>query len=294
MPPDITEAPLALKSIVAAFDLSPLARRVADRARLVAEETAGELMLVHVAEMPDMPLSDEMLERIHLRRHSEAENLFAWINSRAARPVELKLLQGRVATELTRLSKKADLMVTGTSSVDAARIGPRASRLARKGHAPVLAVRRQPRVPYRRVLAAVDLSDVSRTAVELAFQIAPSAQVTAVVALPPNAESLLAEAGLLLADLAKLRESRLATLREMAEDFVAEWGGRVAFRVLDGPPAEVIGEQARRLNADLVTVSSRGAGGSQMVLLGSVAESLLSGIPTDVAVARVPGPFRRP
>lgn len=282
-----------MKSIVAAFDLSPLARRVADRARLIAEEVGADLDLVHIAETPDMPLSEEMLERLYLRRHSQAEELFAWINSRSARRVDLKLLRGRVGTELARLSKKADLMVMGTSSIDASRIGPRATRLARKGHAPVLAVRRQPRVPYRRVLAAVDLSEASRTAVDLAFQIAPGAEVTAVVALPSNAEQLLADAGLSRTELAKLRASRLAELEELGAAFVAGWDG-VTIKVGDGPPNAVIAEEARRRNADLVTVSSRGAGGSQMVLLGSVAESMLSSVPADVAVARVPGAFRRP
>ncbi len=283
-----------MKSIVAAFDLGPMARRVADRARLVAEETSAELSLVHVAETPDMPLSKEMLDRIHMRRHSQAENHFAWINSRAKRPVHLKLVQGRVATELTRLSKKADLIVMGTSSVDAERIGPRTARVARKGHSSVLAVRRQPRVPYRRVLAAIDLSEVSKASVELAFRIAPGADVTAVVALPSNAEALLADAGVPRGELATLRESRLAEMRELADEFISEWGDRVTIRVVDGPPDDVIGELARRINADLVTVSSRGAGGSQMVLLGSVAEALLSAVPTDIAVARVPGAFRRP
>jgi nucleotide-binding universal stress UspA family protein len=283
-----------LKSIVAAFDLSPLARRVADRARMIAEETGATLDLVHVAETPDMPLPDDMLERLYLRRHSQAEELSTWINSRATDHVNLRLLRGRVGTELTRLSKKADLIVTGTSSIDAARIGPRATRIARKGHAPVLAVRRQPRVPYRRVLAAVDLSEASKTAVELARQIAPGAEVSAVVALPTNAEQLLADAGVNLSELAKLRVSRMAQLEELAEEFVEEWNGEVAIRVVDGPPTSVIGEQARRRNVDLVTVSSRGAGGSQMVLLGSVAEALLSSVPADVAVARVPGAFRRP
>jgi nucleotide-binding universal stress UspA family protein len=158
----------------------------------------------------------------------------------------------------------------------------------------VLSVRRQPRVPYRRVVAAVDLSEASRCAVDLALQVAPEAEVTAMVALPSNAELLLGSAGVSQAELDELRRRRLADLEELAAGFVAHWDDRVSLAVLDGPPAEVVGEEARRRNADLVTVSSRGAGGSQMVLLGSVAEAIMWGVPTDVAVARVPGQFRRP
>ena len=114
-----------IKRVIAAFDLSPMGRRVADRARTVAEANDAELCLVHIGEIPDVQLPDEMLERIRLYRHSTAENLLAWINSRAKCKVELTVIRGNVGVELVKMSKKADLLVTGTSSVDHIRVGPR-------------------------------------------------------------------------------------------------------------------------------------------------------------------------
>lgn len=280
--------------VLAAFDLSPMGRRVADRARIVAEAHDAELTLVHIAEVPDVELPADMLERIHLYRHSKAEDLLTWINSRAECPVSLKVARGNVGVELARMSKKADLLVTGTSSLDAIRVGPRTTRLARKAHSPLLLVRRQSRVPYRRVIAAVDLSLASREAVELALRLAPGGEVTAVVALPTYAEMLLSDAGVKAEALDKLHHHRIAFLEEQIEKYVIEWGDRIATRVIEGPPAEAVSEFARRRNADLVVASSRGAAGSNMVLLGSVAEALLESAPCDVAIARVPGRFRRP
>ncbi len=283
-----------MESVLAAFDLSPMGRRVADRARVIAEARGAGLTLVHVGEVPDVELPDEMLERMRLYRHSRAEDLLAWINSRAQCPVELKVCRGNVGVELVRMSKKADLLVTGMSSVDAVRVGPRTTRLARKAHAPLLAVRRQSRTPYRRVVAAVDLSPASREAVTLAMELAPDADITAVVALPTHAEMLLSDAGVKPGTLDEVRHRRLDLLDEQLEKFVTDWGGAVGAAVVDGPPAEAVAEYARRKSADLVVASSRGAGGSSMVLLGSVAEALLGAAACDVAIARAPGQFRRP
>jgi universal stress protein E len=283
-----------LQSIVAAFDLSPIARRVAQRARLIAEAHDAHLTLVHVAEDPDVPLPDDLQERLRLHRHSKAENLLTTITAASSCEVDVKVVRGSIGVELGKMSRKADLLITGTSSVATERVGPRTTRLSRKAHCPVLAVRRQPRQGYRRVVAAVDLSEASRHAVELALEIAPDAVVTAVVALPENAELLLAEAGVGADQLTQVRNKRTAHLEEGLAKFAAEWGDRVGTKVVQGPPPTAIGEYARRRSADLVTVASRGAGGSSMVLLGSVAEAVMEAVPCDVAVARVPGPFRRP
>lgn len=283
-----------MQSIVAAFDLSPIARRVAQRGRYLAELHGARLTLVHVGEVPDVPLPDDLAERLHLHRHSRAEELLTTLTASGRCEVDVKVIRGAVAVELGRLSRKADLLLTGTSSLEPQRVGPRTTRLARKAHSPVLAVRRQPRRHYRRVLAAVDLSEASRTAVDLAFAIAPEAEVTAVAALPSNAEILLAEAGVAAERLAQVRKQRMAALEESLGKFAAEYEGRLDLHVVDGPPPDAIGELARRASADLVTVGSRGAAGSTMVLLGSVAEAVMETVPCDVAVARVPGPFRRP
>lgn len=284
-----------MKRVLAAVDLGPLSRRVADRARILAEDHGAELRLVHVWEPPDVPLPDDMLERVYLYHQGQAEDLLTWINSRARCAVELDIHSGNMAVDLTRMSHNADLVVTGTSSVDQTRIGPRTTRLARKVHCSVLSVRRRLCTPYRRALAAVDLSDASASAVDLALTLTTGAEpVTAVASLPSHDEMHLSDAGVPPEQLDRVRRQRLSMLEERLEKFVAGWGGLVASRVLDGPPAETVAEFARLRNADLVVVASRGAGNSNMVLLGSIAEATMSTVPCDVAVARVPGRFRRP
>lgn len=284
-----------MREIAAAVDLSPIARRVADRARIVAEEREAVLTLVHVREPPDVELPDEMLERVRLYQHGLVEDLLTWINARASCPVEIQIRSGNAAVELVRRSRQTELLVTGTSSVDHTRVGPLTTRLARKAHCPVLSVRRRSRLPYRRVIAAVDLSDPSARAIELAMDMAPCAEsITAVASLSPHAEMLLSDAGVNPEQLDALRRDRLAMLGDRLDKFTAGWGDRVVARVLDGPPAESVAELARRRRADLVVAANRGAAGTNMVLLGSTVEAMLSSVPCDVAIARAPGRFRRP
>ena len=77
------------------------------------------------------------------------------------------------------------------------------------------------------------------------------------------------------------------------DEFAATWNSARTL-IVEGPPSQAIEEAARRRGADLVTVSSRGAGASSMVLLGGTAEEIMSASPCDVAVARTEGTFRRP
>ena len=211
-------------------------------------------------------------------------------------PWSWRSARGVWAVDLTRMSRQAELLVTGTSSVDQTRIGPRTTRLARKVHSSVLSVRRRSCVPYRRAIAAVDLSDSSAAAIDLAITLATGADtITAVASLSSYDEMILSDAGVSPEQLDRVRRARLSMLEERLEKFRPPAGaGLVRTRVLDGPAAETIAEFARRRNADLVVVSSRGAGNSSMVLLGSIAEATMWSVPCDVAVARVPGRFRRP
>jgi nucleotide-binding universal stress UspA family protein len=81
---------------------------------------------------------------------------------------------------------------------------------------------------------------------------------------------------------------------ERMEEFAAMWDGDVRTLVVDGPPTETIEEIVRRRGADLVVVASRGASATRMVLLGTVAEGLVTQAPCDVLVARSKNLFRRP
>ncbi|MDP3984404.1 MAG: universal stress protein [Acidimicrobiia bacterium] len=261
----------------------------------MAEQHRLDIHLVTVSESSSEALLDEGLGKLlfeHYRHH--VADVAAWCQSRTKVSVSHEAVKGSIGWELVRQAKTAALVVVGTSSVDVERCGPSARRVAIMSTGDVLVVRRQPRAGYRKVLAAVDMSAHSQQAVERALAWCPEADVTAVFALPSRWDPALTEAGLFDVELAEARRTRLSRATESMEEFTANWPGRVKPLVVDGPPHAAIDEEVRRRGADLVVIANRGAGATKMVLLGTVADNVLEGVPCDVLVARVPGEFRRP
>lgn len=280
--------------VLAAVDLTPLGRRVADRARMVAEELGVDIRLVQAVEpMAEAFISDELARLVTDYQRDAADRLADWLRGRTELDVSSTVVKGSAAWEVARLGKQAVITVVGSSAVDTARVGPVARLVAEAAKGDVLAVRRQPRNPYRRVVIPVDLSEASARGVEVAKRIAPDAEHTLVFALPTRFDSLMAAAGMFPEEIDLNRKGRLRHANEALEAFAARFED-VRTTVIDGPPLQVIEEVARRRSADLTVVASRGAGATKMVLLGTVASGLLDSLPCDVAIARVPGEFRRP
>lgn len=261
----------------------------------MAEAAGHSLDLVHVMDTLTEAMIPASLGRlVDEHRQHTAEETAKWVRDRSEAPVDLDILRGSPSWELVRLSKNADLVLVGSSSVDAGRVGPVAASVARMASSDVLLVRRQPRVPYRKVVAAVDMSEASKAAVGAVLRRFPEAEVTALFSLAARFDPLLAEAGLFNEEITASRSQRLEEAEMRMQEFAENWPGRIRPLVADGPPEETISEMVRRRGADLVSVASRGAGATRMVLLGSVAETVAAAAPCDVFVARVPSQFRRP
>lgn len=282
-------------TVVAGLDLTAMGRRVADRARFMAEGMNATLNLVHVLEPVGEAMIDPGLSKL-MRDHQqrEAERITSWIAERTDVPVSLDVVKGSPSWELASRAKKSDLIVLGSSTVDAFTSGPTSLRVARMAAGDVLIVRRMPRVPYRRIIAAVDFSEASRVAVERSLRIAPDAEITVLFSLPSRFDPLLSDAGLFKEEMDANRGERLEASKDRMLEFAQSWNGRVKTMVADGPPTETIDESVRRRGADLVVVGSRGATATRMVLLGTVAEGLINHAPCDVLIARSHASFRRP
>lgn len=275
--------------------MSVIGRRVADRARVVAEASGSDLELVHVMDtMHDAMITNSLVKLVDDHRRKAAEQVFEWVKDRTEADVTLQILKGSPSWELVRASKEANLVVIGNSSVDTSRVGPVAESVGRMAACDVLVVRRQPRSPYRKILAAVDFSEASKSAVGAALSRFPDAEVSAMFALPTRFDSLLGEAGLFTEEIAASRAARIEEAEDRMEEFVENWPGRVKALVVDGPPEVTVEEIARRRGVDLISIASRGAGATRMTMLGSVAAAIVAEAPCDVFVARVPSQFRRP
>jgi nucleotide-binding universal stress UspA family protein len=175
--------------------------------------------------------------------------------------------------------ERAELIVVGRHGhrrfADAL-IGSTAERVFRKGDLPTLIVGAVAEAPYKRPMVAVDLSDTSRRALELALRMLDPATETVEVVHAWDARS----AG----DPAERDGSAVAAFLGRFEDAGVRW----SVTAREGDPRTVILDEARRKHADLLVLGTHGHGAAMHLLVGSVAEAVVRGAPCDVLVARTP------
>jgi nucleotide-binding universal stress UspA family protein len=190
-----------------------------------------------------------------------------------------------------------DLVVAGTrgnSSWEKLFLGSTARRLIRKCPAAVWVVKRKAATPPKSILAAVDLSDASRRALEQAAWLADCAgaefHVLHVVEhdIPEHMVDL------------KSANSPDRSLRqwiehEATQDFekfltpIQPGGNAMRRHVLWGTPGEQIVNLAKEIHADLIALGTVGRSGIQGLLLGNTAENVLAHCDCDVLTVKQAG-----
>ncbi|HEU0301886.1 MAG TPA: universal stress protein, partial [Longimicrobium sp.] len=170
---------LALRSILAATDLSPSADPVLRAAALLARATGAALHVIHALDLPLAPNvgADEPAPFPAVVQAARAA-LDAQL-SRALPPgaqvetVRLELYAAHRAVSAYARTVAADLVILGPhthTGVEARVLGSTADRLIRTLDVPCLVVRGDFGLPLRRVLVPLDLSQAARPALELALR----------------------------------------------------------------------------------------------------------------------------
>ena len=178
-------------------------------------------------------------------------------------------------------------------------LGSTAERVIRKGDTSILVVASPPAAPYARPLVAVDCSDTSRHAVELAWRLAdPRLQALDVVhAYEPILESTVRHANLFGEAARQFNFEAKLQAQAAVETFLAtsDAPGPANIMLRGGDARQVILDVAAERDADLVALGTHGRSGVAHVLLGSVAEAVIRAAGCDVLVARAVGlPFSCP
>ena len=159
------------------------------------------------------------------------------------------------------------------------------NRVVRAAPCPVLVVRRRARRDYGRIVVAMDLSQPSRRALEVALRLLPGAAMARV-------ELGVVHAGFVDAPPAQVREQQArvddmvagALARLAAEGRTAP--GHVTTVIAAGDAVTVIGAAVAARRAELAVVGTMGLTGAANLLLGSTAEALLGTLPCDVLAVR--------
>lgn len=131
------------------------------------------------------------------------------------------------------------------------------------------------------ILCAVDGSESASPALERAIELCreTGAVLNAIAVKPP----ILTGRGRAIA-VRSIDEERGAAAIADAAVTKARDAGVQAHAVLDGHAAEEIADAAKRIDADLVVIGSRGLGAISGVLMGSVSRALVRRCPVPVTI----------
>jgi universal stress protein E len=278
-----------MKRLLAATDLSARSDLALHRAVSLAELHQADLHIVHVVD------SDQRVEVV-AHEVAQAEELLrnqlAGIDHRTPPSCASSVLTGDPFEEIVKAAEagQADLVVLGAHRkrllLDVF-VGTTIERVMRTGHQPVLMVNAPADQPYRRIMAAVDLSDSSAHALREAKRVGllNDAFLTVTHVFDPMAKGMMIYAGVEREKVEEYVAQEAAATRQALIAFIDDLDlgdVRYGIRLQEGQPLHAISKQVEIDNPDLLIVGTRGMTGMKRILLGSVADGLLRTSRCDV------------
>jgi nucleotide-binding universal stress UspA family protein len=278
-----------MKRILVGTDFSSRSDRAIRRASLLAKGGGGELVLVHV-------IDDDQPMRIVAAARSAATELLGeqvrTLREIDGIPCSHRVVLGSPFAGITAAAGDLhpDGVVLGAHRRQALKdifVGTTAERVLRQSRWPVLMANGVPSAPYRHVAIAVDFSPCSREAARAVDQLGFSkiAAVSVIHVVETAGARLLPRASLTGQERAAyLAEDKAQARRELDAflESVPLVPSRQLLEIGELSPADAILAAAERIGADLVVVGTHGRSGLTKLLLGSVAESVLTLSDRDV------------
>jgi nucleotide-binding universal stress UspA family protein len=289
---------MRFRKILCPIDFSACSRQALRAAARLANEHGAELELVHVWYLPATLYAgdyvpDEAIRQIEREAARALDGALAEAKGLGAQRVGSKLLNGVPWRTIVDAASdpSIDLVVAGTHGrTGLARVilGSVAQRIVRHAPCSVMVVRPEGGLgPFDHVLCAIDVSDPSRHAMELAGALArPGGKGVAllhVLEVPagysnePHPPAMYRE----------LDRRSAALLDKCASELQAKVQVPIETRLRVGyPGAETLDALDADRTFDLVVTGSHGRTGIQRMLVGSVAEKVVSHARCAVLVAR--------
>jgi universal stress protein E len=300
--------------ILAASDFSDHAAAALKRAAWVAQQSCKRLVVAHVvadirkaihrtsyrSRIEFLEGNEEHFQR-ELRRDAD-EKLKRQIMHLGSTGIKIRYetLLGEPYEELIHSVQQEgyDLVVSGTRGHSALKrlvLGSTAKRLVRKCPASVWIVKTKEGKPPASILAAVDMSDVSRQALEQAIWTAQQAGAQLHVLHVIETTGLTTD----LLD-TKVAGSPSTSLRDLIQTEVKQQfqrflsatellGIKITSHLLWGSPAHETVRLATELGTDLIVLGTVGRRGVTGLLLGNTAESVLTHCDCDVLTVKPTG-----
>lgn len=255
---------------------------------------------LHVLDLPDLPAPLRLLggnrEQLRLAARSGAHRRLEELRdaSGAEARVRIHVEEGKPAPTIVEFAEEAgaDLVVVGEQGPTrgvAALLGSTAERVLVQSRLPVLVARKTPDAPPRRLVVAIDPSEVSGRVLAWAESLLARFDGTATVLHVVDRVLLFDELTGFPSALALERqtEEASAAMAGWLDDAVRAAGlppARVEAKVAVGDPSYEIIAEAGRQRADLVLVGSRGGDVAWTPLIGRIVNKVVRSAPCSVLV----------
>ena len=290
-----------IKRIVVATDMSPFASRAETRAVMLAQQLGSEsLHLLHVIDNLALEalrhLDPAPLETEHRLMDSSRKQL-AEIEHKLSEKYGIRVITttlnvGRSYTEIVHYAEllEVDLVVLGAHGSGFVRdlfVGSTVDKVLRKLTRPLLIVKREPEIPYQKILVPVDFSGSSWRAMKFVINMAQQACITVLHAYEVPFKARLHSVGV-DEKLMQLYEAEVHAQkdREMPR-FISEFerpGVAVTGIVEQGAASDVIRKKMEALEPDLLVIGKHGQSEREEMLLGSVITRVIQDADCDVLV----------
>jgi nucleotide-binding universal stress UspA family protein len=276
---------LALTRILCPTDFSEPSDHAVDLALVVAAAYGARIAALHVAPAAILPLELTLREKTTARFAAAA---------RAGIALEVFVDAGSPADRILdrAASLPADLIVMGTHGsrgFERLILGSATERVLRRAPCPVLTVppraHATSRMPFRRLLCAIDFSETSVAALRYAASLAEesNAELTLLHVLewpwneppPPNFAELPAPQGAALAEWRRYRETMARAELEGLLPAAGNAVTRTTTRLRHGKPYVQILEVAAEEGSDLIVAGVQGRNAADVSLFGSTANQIV-------------------
>lgn len=280
-----------MKRILVATDFSTRSDRAVRRASLLARKTGASISLLHIVD-GDRPEYLVSLDRGAAER--ALGELSQTIRDVDGLPCDYRLILDDpfdgIVTAATAL--RADLLVIGPHRRQILRdafVGTTAERVVRHSSVPVLMANGNPVGPYRRVLAASDMSAQSFEALDAMarLNVAAGAELLLFRAIEVPEVALMMRATTPSHEINHHIDKREAVGSEELRSFASTLPlnpRQCIARFAQGSTPMAILQASDTAEADLIVIGTRGQSGFARFLLGSVAEAVLRSATVDVLV----------
>jgi len=277
--------------ILCATDLQSKSNPAVERAGMLSDQLDADLTLLHVVVPGE---SQQTLEQTLLRASNAMQLRVRSGQWRGQRAPNVAVHAGNAASIIldSAASSGAHLLILGPHRKRPLRDaleGTIAEKAIASKQFPVLVVRAEASMPYRRVLLALDASEASAGAIRAAesLVLTPGVDATVVHAHKPPYEGMLYSADVGMQTVAKYAENwkrdANQAVRELLQ-YESDDAARYDIHIEQRPAAPGILQAIEYFSPDLLVIGTRGGSRLRRALVGSVANRILHETACDVLI----------